>query len=141
MSRLVLHRNSITKQGIFGQLYLVDNDSLFPLCVTLEPSPNYYLFGCSSKTFFPSVEPALYALNVTFSPRFRKKLPLLSVNGRIGIRIHAGNTQDDTSGCILVGTSIVGFTLRASQLALNHVLSVIKAYKVDSIEIISNVSL
>ena len=45
-----------------------------------------------------------YELKVTWSPAFKRWLPLLmAVPGRSGIRIHAGNTPHDTKGCILVG--------------------------------------
>lgn len=47
-----------------------------------------------------------YRVIVSWSNRFRKHLPLLlDVEGFKGIRIHAGNTEKDTEGCILVGTS------------------------------------
>ena len=45
-----------------------------------------------------------YELKVTWSPAFKRWLPLLmAVPGRSGIRIHAGNIPYDTKGCILVG--------------------------------------
>lgn len=45
-----------------------------------------------------------YKVTVTNSPKFGRKLPLIhNVWGFEGILIHAGNTVEDTSGCILVG--------------------------------------
>ncbi len=45
-----------------------------------------------------------YKIQVTRSPKFGRLLPLLYyVPGFDGIRIHAGNNRDHTSGCILVG--------------------------------------
>ena len=45
-----------------------------------------------------------YAVTWTYSPRFKKKLPLINnVPGFEGIRIHAGNKASDTEGCILCG--------------------------------------
>lgn len=62
-----------------------------------------------------------YEIQWTYSNRFKRFMPLLcNVPNFTGIRIHAGNTSADTSGCILVGKNdIVGkvlfsrlFTLR-----------------------------
>lgn len=45
-----------------------------------------------------------YKVEVTYSPKFKRHLPiLLDVKGYTGIRIHSGNTAEDTLGCLLVG--------------------------------------
>lgn len=45
-----------------------------------------------------------YKVEVTYSPKFKRYLLiLLDVKGFSGIRIHSGNTHEDTLGCLLVG--------------------------------------
>lgn len=45
-----------------------------------------------------------YKVTVTFSNRFQRDLPLINnVPGFDGIRIHPGNTKENTSGCLLPG--------------------------------------
>lgn len=60
-----------------------------------------------------------YAIAMTYSPHFKMVLPLLKdVPGFEGIRIHAGNTEADTEGCILVGYNLAGDYISSSRLAL-----------------------
>ena len=56
-----------------------------------------------------------YAVVITWSPKMQKYLPLLlGVPMFSGIRIHAGNTAEDTKGCILLGRNqIVGRVLES----------------------------
>ena len=44
-----------------------------------------------------------YPVSVTFSPRFKRMLPLIgNVPGRSGIRIHGGTKPEHSTGCVLV---------------------------------------
>lgn len=47
-----------------------------------------------------------YRVEITYSPRFKKYMPLVcEIKGFSGVRLHAGNTPDDTEGCILFGVN------------------------------------
>ena len=49
----------------------------------------------------------VYAISVTWSPRFKRMLPLvMQVPGRSGIRFHRGTKPDHSKGCILVSAAI-----------------------------------
>lgn len=46
----------------------------------------------------------MYKLLWTYSPKYKRFMPeVLDVKGFTGIRIHSGNTEEDSSGCILLG--------------------------------------
>lgn len=64
-----------------------------------------------------------YPVVITKSPRFKKWLPLLlGVPQFSGIRIHAGNTKDDTQGCILVGKNTEKGRVNFSQAWLTRLI-------------------
>ena len=92
---LSLIRDTFTPAETLGKL-MIDGK---PFCDTLEPPvvPNVQ----HPKGTIPE---GWYKVQVTRSPKFGRLLPLLYyVPGFEGIRIHAGNNRDHTSGCILVG--------------------------------------
>lgn len=49
-----------------------------------------------------------YNMDITYSPKFKKQLPLiLNVKGFEGIRVHSGNSDKDSSGCVILGQNKV----------------------------------
>lgn len=67
-----------------------------------------------------------YDVILTFSPRFKRVLPLLlSVKGYEGVRIHAGNTAEDTEGCLLVGENKAKGQVINSRATLEKLMSVL----------------
>lgn len=55
-----------------------------------------------------AIPTGIYRVILNYSPKYKKVMPLLlNVKGYSGIRIHSGNTDKDTLGCILVGENKV----------------------------------
>lgn len=67
-----------------------------------------------------------YDVILTFSPRFKRVLPLLlNVKGFEGIRIHSGNTAEDTEGCLLVGENKAKGQVLNSRATFEKLMSVL----------------
>lgn len=124
---LTLIRDTFTPAETLGKL-LIDG-KLF--CDTLEPPSLMHCIGtecsvnikamqassssqnkqvvsgtlkCNAQHPKGAIPEGWYKIQVTHSPKFGRLLPLLYyVPGFEGIRIHAGNNRNHTSGCILVG--------------------------------------
>ena len=86
---LTLVRYTRTETAILGSLYL---NGAF-ICYTLENADKAISCG-------------MYTVQNSKSPKFKRELPLLhnaKVPASRGIRIHSGNTANDSQGCVLVG--------------------------------------
>ena len=84
-----LIRYTRTEKAILGSLYL---NGAF-ICYTLENAAK-------------AIPAGLYSIENSKSPKFGRELPLLlsdKVPSRRGVRIHAGNTYQDSTACVLVG--------------------------------------
>lgn len=67
-----------------------------------------------------------YDVILTFSPRFKRVLPLLlNVPGYQYIRVHNGNRPDSTEGCLLVGENKVKGQVINSRATLERLMSVL----------------
>lgn len=103
---LLLERKYCKKEYTIGNLYI---NGVF-YCNILEDTVRDFnkngIFDCGEikikgNTAIPYGE---YDIIVTYSPKFKRELPiLLNVPAFDGIRIHRGNTNKDTAGCLLPG--------------------------------------
>ena len=120
---LTIKRDTYTQKSTIGNLEV---DGTYQ-CHTLEDRVrDHKVYG---KTAVPA---GRYQVKITYSPRFAKKLPLLmDVPGYEGIRIHPGNTDDDTEGCILPGTTRGPDMVGSSQKAFNDLMA--KLIEADAI--------
>lgn len=117
---LKLIRKIYSPNGIIGELYFNNNF----VCNTLE---NFKL----------RINEGKYPLEITYSPKFNTNLPeIKNVENRTGIRIHSGNTQADTEGCILVGDYNGNYTLINSKKTLEKLITLIKDNEIREIEIV-----
>jgi len=95
--KLLLKRIHRTNNSTIGELFI---DGKFE-CYTLEDIERDV--KVKSET---AIDKGTYRVILSMSNRFKKVMPLLlNVPKFEGIRIHSGNTNHDTEGCILVGTS------------------------------------
>jgi hypothetical protein len=123
---LTLSRTKLTSCATLGTLSIGD----VPFCRSLEDvvrkDPNASTPANEGKVWGATAIPAgSYNVVIAPSPKFQKQMMRLEdVPGFTGILIHAGNSPEDTHGCILLGYAfdavgnIKGGTSRAAVVEL-----------------------
>lgn len=110
---MILQRTNYLSAGIFGNL-LKDGGALF--CVTLE-----HAYDRGDGTYAPKLPSGEYTC-----VRGKHNLLLLgeietfeitNVPGHTGILFHIGNYNNDSNGCVLLGTESAGSYIEHSRLA------------------------
>lgn len=96
MTILELIRLEEGEQGTIGILKI--NKEVF--CYTLELADK---LNCPNESSIPAQQYMCMKIN---SPKFGETFQILNVPGRSHILFHAGNTSNDTLGCILLGQTV-----------------------------------
>lgn len=136
---LTLLRKVRTKNSTIGEL-LIDNKFY---CYALEDmdrqlvDDNIIKWSTKLKIKGATAIPyGRYEVIINFSNRFQQSMPLLlNVPDYLGIRIHAGNTDKNTEGCLLVGftkaTDFIGNSRRAYKSLFPIIREALKTGKVN----------
>ena len=117
--KLTVNRKWLTNTATIGELLI---DGKFE-CYTLEDTLRD---GCklAGVTAIPD---GTYKVIIDLSNRFQKLMPhVLNVPGFEGIRIHAGNTDKDTEGCLLLGRTKSSNFIGESKKALEHFIPLLE---------------
>lgn len=140
MIKLKLIRDTFTDNTTIGKLYV--NGEYF--CETLEdkdrglhqdlPTEENARLKVYGETCIPYGK---YQVIVTPSVRLKRTLPLLvNVEGFQGIRIHKGNSKEDTLGCIILGTTRGVDAVYQSTVQEEKIVKLLKDEKEIEIEIV-----
>lgn len=125
---LRLVREVFSDKSTTGSLYV---DGAF-FCYTLEDRVRDVKIA--GETCIPFGN---YEVVITYSPKFKRELPLVkNVPGFDGIRIHPGNTDVHTHGCILVGDVRLEDRIEKSTAAFERLFARLKAAGKISLEIV-----
>lgn len=119
--KLVLQRAAYSIEGTFGIL----SQAGIPLCVTCEDP---WLDNARNISCVPH---GIYKVVKHNSVKYPNVWRLDNVLDRSGILIHAGNTENDTHGCILVGQSVGSLGDKPAVLSSKNALNYLRAILPD----------
>ena len=112
----------LTVNGVFECFILEDKDRGLRKDM---PISELIVMKIKTRTAIPT---GRYEIVVSFSDKFQKMLPLLlDVPAFAGIRIHPGNTDANTEGCLLPGKTESPDMIGSSRVAFTALFDKIKA--------------
>ena len=132
--KLTLKRIFKGENYTIGRLYL---NGCY-LCDTLEDKVRINNCNCEDKIYGKTAIPeGEYRIEMIYRASNNVLTPLLiDVPCFTSILIHAGNTQYDTDGCILVGQNKVKGKVLSSKRTFNNLVRILKEEENKSIEIL-----
>lgn len=137
---IILNRIAKKPKYTIGKLYI--NGEYF--CDTIEDTDRGLTQTMtdaqvkSKKVYGQTAIPTgTYRVIINYSNKFKRQMPLLlNVPGFLGIRIHSGNTEKDTEGCLIVGKNKVVGKVIESKDTYNKLFSILcEANKKEAIKI------
>lgn len=128
---LRLVRKTFTDRSTIGELYVNGEKQ----CYTLEDKDRDINMdgdhndAGEGKVYGKTAIPyGRYEVVITYSNNFKQYMPLLlKVSGYEGVRIHSGNSDANTLGCILVGNGFSNDWISDSRTAYKALFAKIKA--------------
>ena len=134
--KLQVKRIFLGEEYTIGKLSYYDGNKWIYFCDTMEDkvrdlNKNSKFDNGEVKVYGKTAIPyGNYKMVIEWSPKFQMNLPLLiDVNSFEYIRIHAGNTAEDSHGCILVGFNKEKGKVLDSRKTLNSLLQLLKDSK------------
>ena len=98
--KLTIQRYLFTEDYTMGLLFI---DGVY-FCDTIEDKYRGQELSKIKVVDETCIPYGVYSAKLTYSPKYQKIMPqILDVPYFTGVRIHAGNTAKDSSGCIIVG--------------------------------------
>ena len=143
--KLTLKRKFLSDKYTVGDLFI---DGKF-FCNTIEDkvrelpaaclyTPKGQSCKCKGKIYAETAIPVgMYKVTMEYSPRFKRKLPLLhNVPHFIGILIHSGTTAVDSAGCLIVGNNTIKGKVTESRVTSDKLNAILSKETQITIEII-----
>lgn len=125
--KLYLKRIHVRDTHILGVLYSLTNNTSIYSTLELSWKQNQRNISC--------IPTGVYPVKIWESPKFGKCFLVQNVPDRDGILIHAGNSKDDTQGCILIGNHFNQNVITDSKRALTKLLDELELAKDITLEV------
>lgn len=144
--KLTLKRKFLGDKYTIGDLLIdgrffcnIIEDAVRKLPGTCPYTPKGQSCQCKGKVYAQTAIPAgTYKITMEYSPRFKRKLPLLhNIPHFIGILIHSGNDESSSAGCLIVGNNTIKGKVTNSRVTSDKLNAILSKETQITIEIIN----
>lgn len=144
--KLTLKRRYLGDKYTIGDLFIdgkffcnTIEDAIRELTANCPYTPKGQPCKCKGKIYAETAIPAgIYKVTMEYSPRFKRKLPLLhNVPHFIGILMHSGNDETASAGCLIVGNNTIKGKVTNSRVTSDKLNAILSKETQVTIEIIN----